>query len=69
MRSVVRFGVIGFVVFLIGLTARSVAQTTTARFPEVVVGGGYTTTFTLMNTGSRPLTGKLVLTFESRQPM
>lgn len=66
MKSVVRFGIIGVAVFLLGSTAQSVAQTTTtARFPRVVVGGGYTTTFTLMNTGSTPLTGTLVLTFDS----
>jgi len=38
------------------------AQVTTTYFPQVVVGEGYTTVFTLMNTGSTQLTGRLTLT-------
>jgi hypothetical protein len=38
------------------------AQVTTTYFPQVVVGGGYTTVFTLMNTGSTQLSGRLTLT-------
>jgi hypothetical protein len=65
MRSVVRFGVIGAAVFVLGLVPQGFAQTvTTALFPRVVVGGGYTTTFTLMNTGSTALTGSLILTLQ-----
>jgi hypothetical protein len=66
MRSVVLFGAIGFVVFVLGSTAQSVAQTTTTvRFPQVAVGGGFSTTFTLINTGSTALTGNLVLTLDN----
>ena len=66
MRSVVRFVVMGVAVLVLGSTAQSVAQTTTtARFPQVAVGGGFSTTFTLMNTGSTALTGNLVLTFDN----
>ena len=65
MRSVVRLGFVGVAVFLFGSTALSLAQTTTtALFPEVVVGGGYTTTFTLVNTGSAALSGNLILTLQ-----
>lgn len=38
------------------------AATTTALFAQVAVGGGFTTTFTLLNTGSTALTGNLILT-------
>jgi hypothetical protein len=38
------------------------AQVTATYFPQVVVGGGYTTAFTLMNTGSTQLSGRLTLT-------
>jgi hypothetical protein len=65
MRSVVRFGVIGVAVFVLGSTPQSVAQTTTtALFAQVAIGGGFSTTFTLLNTGSTALTGNLVLTLE-----
>src|SRR5262249_34851948 len=38
------------------------AQTTTnLYFAQVAVGGGYTTVFTLMNTGSDPVNGTLYL--------
>jgi hypothetical protein len=66
MRSVIRFGVMGVAVLVLGSTAQSVAQTTTtARFAQVAVGGGFSTTFTLMNTGSTALTGNLVLTLDN----
>jgi hypothetical protein len=64
MRSVFQFGIIGAAAFLLGSSAQSAAQTTTALFPQVAVGGGFTTTFTLMNTGSTTLAGNLVLTLE-----
>lgn len=64
MRSVVRFDVMVAAVFVFGLTAQCIAQTTTALFPEVAVGGGFSTTFTLVNTGSAALTGNLVLTLQ-----
>ena len=65
VRSVVRLGFVGVVVFLLGSSALSFAQTTTtALFPEVVVGGGFSTNFTLVNTGSSALAGNLVLTLQ-----
>ena len=39
-----------------------IGASTTALFPQVAVGGGYTTTFSFMNTGSTPITGRLILT-------
>ena len=40
-----------------------------ALFPQVAIGGGYTTVFTLMNTGSTPVTGNLILTDGGGKPM
>jgi len=45
------------------------AATTTALFAQVAVGGGFTTTFTLLNTGSTALTGNLILTKSDGTPM
>jgi len=38
------------------------APTATALFAHLAVGGGYTTTFTLLNTGSTDVVGSLILT-------
>ena len=45
----------------VGQVARA-QSTVTALFAHVAMGGGYTTTFTLLNTGSTTLTGNLILT-------
>lgn len=44
-------------------------NTTTALFSQVAIGGGYTTVFTLMNTGSDDLGGTLILTAGNGTPM
>jgi hypothetical protein len=44
-------------------------NTVTALFAHVAVGGGYTTTFTLLNTGSTTLTGNLILTKQDGTPL
>jgi len=44
-------------------------NTVTALFAQVAVGGGYTTTFTLMNTGSTILNGNLILTGKDGTPL
>jgi hypothetical protein len=41
---------------------------TTALFPQVVTGDGYTTLFTLTNTGDTTLTGQLILTDKNGNP-
>ncbi len=41
---------------------------TTALFAQVAIGGGYTTTFTLTNTGDSTLTGQLILTDKDGNP-
>jgi hypothetical protein len=41
---------------------------TSALFPQVVTGGGYTTVFTLTNTGDTALTGQLILTDRNVDP-
>jgi hypothetical protein len=43
--------------------------TTTATFAQVAIGGGFTTVFTMINTGSDPVTGDLVLTGDDGQPL
>ncbi len=48
-------------------TAASDAATT-ALFAQVAIGGGYTTTFTLTNTGDSTLTGQLILTDKNGNP-
>jgi hypothetical protein len=40
-----------------------------ALFAHVAVGGGYTTVFTFLNTGSTPLTGNLILTKSDGTPL
>jgi hypothetical protein len=42
---------------------------TTALFAHVAVGGGFSTLFTLLNTGSEPLLGNLILTKSDGTPM
>ena len=42
--------------------------TTTALFPHVAVGGGYTTVFRFVNTGSTASTGQLILTDRNGNP-
>jgi len=50
-------------VIILSLTSDSlVAQEGQAYFPQVAIGGGYTTVFTLLNVGSSTLTGNLILT-------
>jgi hypothetical protein len=44
-------------------------NTTTALFSQVAIGGGYTTVFTLLNTGGTDLTGVLTLTAGNGSPM
>jgi hypothetical protein len=44
-------------------------NTTTALFAQVAIGGGYTTVFTLMNTGTGDLGGVLVLTGANGNPL
>ncbi len=41
---------------------------TTALFAQVAIGGGYTTAFTLTNTGDSTLTGQLILTDRDGNP-
>ncbi len=45
------------------------AVTTTAIFSHFALGGGYTTVFTLMNTGTGAATGNLLLTGQSGSPL
>jgi hypothetical protein len=53
-----------------GMGRGALAQSTvTALFAHVAVGGGYTTTFTLLNTGSTTLTGNLILTAQDGTPL
>ena len=47
----------------------SVSQPITALFPQVAVGGGFTTLFTLVNTGIDALSGNLILTNSNGSPM
>jgi hypothetical protein len=47
----------------------SVSQPITALFPQVAIGGGFTTLFTLVNTGSDALSGNLILTDSNGSPM
>ena len=45
------------------------AGNTTALFAHLAIGGGFTTTFTLLNTGSTALTGTLILTGQDGIPL
>ncbi len=45
------------------------AGNTTALFAHLAIGGGFTTTFTLLNTGSTVLTGTLILTGQDGAPL
>jgi len=65
VRPVGRFALILAAILAIGASLPGLrAQTLvpTAYFAHVPVGGGFTTTFTFLNTGSGPLTGNLILT-------
>ncbi len=48
---------------------RVAAEVTTAYFPQIAVGEGYTTVFTFLNTGSSDLSGRLTLTDELGRPL
>jgi hypothetical protein len=50
-------------------TSRPAAAPVTALFPQVAVGGGYTTTITLTNTGADTVFGDLVFTRSDGTPM
>jgi hypothetical protein len=43
--------------------------TSTALFAHFAIGGGFKTTFTLMNTGDTPLSGDLILTAQDGAPL
>ena len=43
--------------------------TTTNLFAQIAIGGGYTTSFTFLNTGSDTTTGNLILTGDDGQPL
>ncbi len=45
------------------------ASATSALFAHLAVGGGFTTTFTLLNTGSTALAGTLILTGQDGNPL
>jgi hypothetical protein len=45
------------------------AATTTNLFAQVAIGGGYTTVFTFLNTGSAAVTGSLILTADDGTPL
>lgn len=45
------------------------AATTSALFAHVALGGGYTTVFSLLNTGTDNLTGRLILTGSNGVPL
>jgi hypothetical protein len=49
--------------------AASVSLPVTALFAQVAVGGGFTTSFTLINTGSTALSGTIYLTDKAGSPM
>ncbi len=44
-------------------------STVTALFSQVAIGGGFNTTFTLLNTGNSVLTGSLILTAQDGTPL
>jgi hypothetical protein len=44
-------------------------QPTTALFAQVATGGGYSTEFTLLNTGDAPVNGRLILTGQDGAPL
>jgi hypothetical protein len=50
-------------------SAPSAAPSLVTYFAHAAIGGGYTTSFTLLNTGSSPLTGKLILTGQDGTPL
>jgi len=47
----------------------SVSEPITALFPQIAIGGGFSTVITLMNTGSDVLSGNLVLTKSDGTPL
>lgn len=52
-----------------GQTTGGVGTPATTLFAHLAVGGGYTTVFTFLNTGSDSLTGHLVLTDQKGNPL
>jgi thermitase len=50
-------------------TLQSLPATSHTYFAQAAVGGGYTTTFTLLNTGSQAIAGNLVLTGNEGTPL
>jgi hypothetical protein len=57
-------------ILVLGPARSACAQNTvTALFSHVAIGGGFTTTFTLLNTGSSVLTGTLYLTAQDGTPL
>src|SRR5215475_7212038 len=54
-KSIFRLGWVLFFVFLVAWMGRA----NTLYFPQVAAGGGYSTTFTLLNIDSIPLNGQL----------
>ncbi len=74
--------IVAFVIFLPGASGQSRpgvplaltdpgpvgAATTTAVFSHFAIGGGYTTIFTLLNTGGTALDGDLILTGQNGAP-
>ena len=57
-------------ILILGAERSAPAQSTvTALFSHVAIGGGFTTTFTLLNTGGSVLTGNLILTAQDGTPL
>ncbi len=50
-------------------TLLAVPGTSHTYFAQVAVGGGFSTTFTLMNTGTQAVAGNLILTGDDGEPM
>ncbi len=70
MRSAHRYLRFLTAAWLIGSADQSLmAQSSTTLFAQVAVGGGFTTTFTLLNSGSTSLSGNLILTKGDGTPM
>jgi hypothetical protein len=58
-----------FVVASLYASRISPAQSDNAYFAQVAIGGGYSTVFTLLNTGNTVLTGNLILTGQDGNPL
>ncbi|HYK87673.1 MAG TPA: hypothetical protein VE398_02815 [Acidobacteriota bacterium] len=70
MKCPIRFlAIIATVFALAWAVPEMMAQSTTAFFAQVAVGSGFTTTFTLLNTGDTLLNGNLILTKSDGTPM